>query len=220
MAAGPVDHVGDGVPAGPLGKRSTEILRIVGEAIVNGRRHADAGHIRVPDSFGIVAMRERAALLDGDLDITCEPGAGTRVRLSVPLERDRDAAEQAVRCCSWRTTPRCAKQSRRSSSASRASEVAGQAASLAEARALLRLAGRQRAQKHEHRQAIGCLTPREREVLQALAEGLDSHAIADRLQITTRTQRSHVANILTKLGVHSQLQAVLFALRYELAKPR
>jgi two-component system nitrate/nitrite response regulator NarL len=38
--------------------------------------------------------------------------------------------------------------------------------------------------------------------------------VADRLYITLRTERNHVANILAKLDVHSQLQAVVFALRY------
>jgi nitrate/nitrite-specific signal transduction histidine kinase len=40
-------NVADGVPAGPLGRRGTEILRIVGEALVNARRHSGARHIRV-----------------------------------------------------------------------------------------------------------------------------------------------------------------------------
>jgi DNA-binding NarL/FixJ family response regulator len=62
------------------------------------------------------------------------------------------------------------------------------------------------------------MSMREREVLPALAEGLDSQSIAERLHITTPTQRNHVANILTKLGVHSQLQAVLLALRYDIVK--
>jgi DNA-binding NarL/FixJ family response regulator len=51
-------------------------------------------------------------------------------------------------------------------------------------------------------------------VLQALADGLDSQAVADRLFITLHTERNHVANILAKLGVHSQLQALVFALRH------
>jgi DNA-binding NarL/FixJ family response regulator len=79
---------------------------------------------------------------------------------------------------------------------------------------LLRFAGQQREQEHQDRVAIDRLTPREVEVLQALAEGLDSQAIADRLYISTRTERNHVANILAKLGVHSQLQALIFAMRY------
>jgi DNA-binding NarL/FixJ family response regulator/signal transduction histidine kinase len=91
---------------------------------------------------------------------------------------------------------------------------------LAEVVELLREAARDREREHEDRRAIGRLTPREREVLQLLAEGLDSKGIADRLHITVRTERNHVANILAKLGVHSQLQALVFALRCELIEIR
>ena len=83
---------------------------------------------------------------------------------------------------------------------------------------LLRLAGRRRELERLDRQAIDRLTAREHEVLQALAQGLNSQAIADRLHITLRTERNHVASILNKLGVHSQLQAVLFALRYAIVE--
>jgi two-component system nitrate/nitrite response regulator NarL len=79
---------------------------------------------------------------------------------------------------------------------------------------LLRLAGSEREQEYEAQQAIEKLTPREIEVLQALAEGLDSEQIAHRLHISLRTERNHMANILSKLGVHSQLQALVFALRH------
>jgi DNA-binding NarL/FixJ family response regulator len=79
---------------------------------------------------------------------------------------------------------------------------------------LLRFAGFRREQEHEARQAIAQLTPREREVLQALAEGLDGPEIAERLNISIPTERNHMASILAKLGVHSRLQALVFALRY------
>lgn len=85
---------------------------------------------------------------------------------------------------------------------------------------LLRFAGRQRDAEHHDRAAISRLTPREREVLQALAKGLDSQEIADRLHISIRTERNHVASILAKLGVHSQLQALVFALRYGIVEIR
>jgi len=49
-----------------------------------------------------------------------------------------------------------------------------------------------------------------------LADGIDGAAIATRLCISPRTQRNHVANILGKLRVHSQLQAVIFGLRHEI----
>lgn len=79
---------------------------------------------------------------------------------------------------------------------------------------LLRFAGRLRERELDERRLIESLTPREREVLQLLATGLDSTAIARRLHISPRTQRNHVGNILAKLQVHSQLQAVMFALRH------
>jgi two-component system nitrate/nitrite response regulator NarL len=51
----------------------------------------------------------------------------------------------------------------------------------------------------------------ERRVLEALAEGLDVQQIAGRHHISAKTERNHVASILTKLGVHSRLQAPVFA---------
>jgi DNA-binding NarL/FixJ family response regulator len=85
---------------------------------------------------------------------------------------------------------------------------------------LLRFAERRGEQEHDDRQAIAQLTPREREVLQALADGLDSQAIADRLHISVRTEQNHIANILAKLGVHSRLQAIVFVLRYGVVEIR
>lgn len=83
---------------------------------------------------------------------------------------------------------------------------------------LLSFAGRQRDREYRDQQALASLTPRERDVLQALADGLNNQQIADRLHITVRTVHNHVANILAKLGVHSRLQAVVFALRYRLVE--
>jgi len=83
---------------------------------------------------------------------------------------------------------------------------------------LLSYAGRRREQERLDRHALSRLTPRELEVLQLLADGLASRAIAEQLHITVRTQRNHVASILSKLDVHSQLQALVFALRYDVVK--
>ncbi len=85
---------------------------------------------------------------------------------------------------------------------------------------MLRLIGRERQEEHDVRRAIEQLTPREREVLQALAEGLESKEIADRLKITVETERTHMVNILHKLNVHSRLQALVIAARYGLVRIR
>jgi PAS domain S-box-containing protein len=79
---------------------------------------------------------------------------------------------------------------------------------------LLRFASSRKDEEHEARQAIARLTPREREILQLLAEGLDSHGISERLHISLRTERNHMTNILAKLGARSRLQALVFAVRH------
>jgi DNA-binding NarL/FixJ family response regulator len=60
--------------------------------------------------------------------------------------------------------------------------------------------------------------PREWEVLQALGEGLSDTQIGEKLHIATETARSHIEKILSKLEVHSRLQALVFAVWYGGAK--
>ena len=57
------------------------------------------------------------------------------------------------------------------------------------------------------------LTEREREVLILMVEGLNNTQIAGRLKISPSTIKSHVSNILSKLGVASRTEAVTLALR-------
>lgn len=83
---------------------------------------------------------------------------------------------------------------------------------------LLRLASSRREEDLATRSSIKMLTPREREVLQGLAEGLDSKEIALRMKIAVETERNYAASILGKLGVHSRLQALAFAIRHGLVE--
>jgi signal transduction histidine kinase len=112
-------EIGGGIPSGPLSVKGVEVLRILGEALTNARRHADARRVRIrvwgsedalgaevsddgrgfdtasptsPIHRGLSGMRERAELLNGRLEIHSEPGVGTRVRLEAPLvdETSRD----------------------------------------------------------------------------------------------------------------------------------
>ncbi len=57
------------------------------------------------------------------------------------------------------------------------------------------------------------LTEREREVLSLMIEGLNNTQIAGRLTVSPSTIKSHVSNILSKLGVASRTEAVTLALR-------
>jgi DNA-binding NarL/FixJ family response regulator len=58
---------------------------------------------------------------------------------------------------------------------------------------------------------FGDLTAREREILEVLAEGLDNHEIAARLNISEKTVRNHVSTIFSKLQLRSRAQAVALA---------
>ena len=85
---------------------------------------------------------------------------------------------------------------------------------------MLRVASKERQKGREARLAFEKLTPREREVLEALAEGFDSREIAQKLRITVETERTHMVNILNKLGAHSRLQALVLAARHGLVEIR
>jgi NarL family two-component system response regulator LiaR len=61
------------------------------------------------------------------------------------------------------------------------------------------------------------LTPREREVLALMVEGLNNPQIGERLYISVTTVRSHVSSILSKLGVSNRAEAITLALRSKLA---
>ena len=62
------------------------------------------------------------------------------------------------------------------------------------------------------------LTPRETEVLQLVARGLDNSAIAETLTVTKRTVQNHVSNVYAKLGVSSRTRAALWAIQQGLAE--
>jgi RNA polymerase sigma factor (sigma-70 family) len=82
-----------------------------------------------------------------------------------------------------------------------------------EAVALMQEAEQFRREERAVRSAVDRLTPREREILQAIAEGLSDKEIAARLYLSDRTVRNHVVALLAKLDVDSRLQALVLAAR-------
>ena len=60
---------------------------------------------------------------------------------------------------------------------------------------------------------LGLLTERERQILGLIAEGLSQKQVASALGISVKTVGAHVQNLLTKLGVHSRVEAVALAVR-------
>jgi two-component system, NarL family, nitrate/nitrite response regulator NarL len=73
-----------------------------------------------------------------------------------------------------------------------------------------------RGAEREARRLFRSLTARERQVLRHLMQADDTMLIAERLSISPSTARSHVQNVLIKLGVHSRLQAVTLVTRERL----
>jgi RNA polymerase sigma factor (sigma-70 family) len=67
---------------------------------------------------------------------------------------------------------------------------------------------------HTTHPALKRLSSREREILGLLAKGWSNRRIAEECYLSLNTVRTHVQNILIKLGVHSKLEAVAFALEY------
>jgi DNA-binding NarL/FixJ family response regulator len=82
----------------------------------------------------------------------------------------------------------------------------------------MRVGATQRASGQDGETAAGRLTGRERDVLACLARGLSNQAIATELGMAERTARTHVSNILAKLGLTSRTQAALFAVEHGLER--
>jgi two-component system, NarL family, response regulator DevR len=76
---------------------------------------------------------------------------------------------------------------------------------------LLTLTRQRQRQEIERRALVERVTSRELEVLQLMAQGLDTRGLADRLVLSQTTVRTHVASVLGKLGAHSRLEAVMKA---------
>lgn len=74
-------------------------------------------------------------------------------------------------------------------------------------------------ERGDERAPVESLTPRELEVLRALTAGRSTPEICEQLFIAPNTLRTHVQNIMSKLHVHSKLEAVAFALRHRLVEP-
>ncbi|WP_042412654.1 LuxR C-terminal-related transcriptional regulator [Streptacidiphilus anmyonensis] len=70
-----------------------------------------------------------------------------------------------------------------------------------------------RRDRTESERLVDTLTPREKQVLRCMVAGLGRQAVADRLYLSPHTVRTHMQNVLGKLGVHSTLAAVALARR-------
>jgi two-component system nitrate/nitrite response regulator NarL len=77
-----------------------------------------------------------------------------------------------------------------------------------------------RRERAERSRRLDSLTPREREILSLMAEGMDNREVAARLHVSYATVRSHVRHLLGKLGARSKLEAVVRAADWGLPERR
>jgi DNA-binding NarL/FixJ family response regulator len=61
------------------------------------------------------------------------------------------------------------------------------------------------------KERFSVLSPRERDVLEAIARGLDNGEIAARLRLSEKTVRNHITRVLDKIGVEHRYQAIVLA---------
>jgi DNA-binding NarL/FixJ family response regulator len=73
-------------------------------------------------------------------------------------------------------------------------------------------------QDEQSRDAHSSLTPREMEVMCALAQGLSNEGIARELVISEKTVKTHLTSIFSKMGVDGRSQAIIYAIRHGLVK--
>lgn len=160
-------------------------------------------------------LRPQVALVDYHLPDGTGAAAAARLKADLPdvaiVMLSADTSDQAfvesveagaaAYLAKTEDIPRVADAIRRTAGG----EVLLPPARLAEALRQTRAADR-RGRDAERR--LGSLTPREREVLNLVAEGLGSREIADQLSVSVPTARGHVQVVLEKLGVHSREDAV------------
>jgi DNA-binding NarL/FixJ family response regulator len=219
MSAGLPEIAGDGAPAGenPILVMIVEDHTVVAEGLAALINHQ--GDMKVVGKAGSVAeCVALAAELGPDvvlLDFRLPDGTGTEAAAAI-----REVRPEAKLIFLTREDSEAARFGAVQAGASAfihkskaASEVVAAIRDVARGRMLItpRTIATLLAKRRASEAQLDRLTPREKEVLRLMAEGLSSRAVASRLGINYTTVRTHIRSLGSKLGVHSKLEAIVKA---------
>ena len=215
----------EAVPAASLTQRADALELLVraraGRRDEGGARSAAAALQAVADAVGTSSLRAMAGCARAQLAALADDDDGARRELEQAVELfERGALPFEAECARVELAQVLARLRRVEAADRAARRAAGQL------RALGAVYAAQRAEQAARAAAgggpgpaapaspLGALSPREREVLGLLAEGLSDRAIGARLHISAHTAHRHVANILTKLGVRTRAAAAALGGRH------
>ena len=196
---------------GNFASSSAMLLRALGEVTpAEGSRHLVEIGILLSEALALTSRYTDAAAIFAksrnfaqEIEFVFDPQHRKRIaRVSnVINENLADPSTTEAKAEAW-TTDRFVQNltifARRLSSSNNASTVA--ASSAAEA-------------SGTGQNPLACLTPREREILQLLIQGHSTQGMADEMCVSPRTVTTHLANMMSKLGVSSRAELVAMALR-------
>jgi len=180
-------------------------ITVVGEA-ADGREALEVVHALEPD---VLLLDRKMPVLDGHGVLAELPGASARTR-AIMLTSVTDPRDVAPAMAAGAAGFLYKDVAPDALVAAIRSVHSGQSLFAPEALAAMTAAPAQEI-------SAGPLTPRERQVLTLIATGRSNREIARELVVAEKTVKTHVSNVLAKLGVADRTQAALYAVRHGLA---
>ena len=192
-------------------------LEVVGEAS-DGRQAVEAARRLRPD---VVLMDIRMPLMDGIEATRRLAGPGVTDPVQVLVLTTFDLDEYVFEALRAGASGFLLKDLPREELVRAVRVVAGGEALLAPrvTRRLIEEFARRPASAEHRPEALAALTAREREVLELMARGHSNAEIATELVISEQTVKTHVGNVLAKLGLRDRIQAVILAYEVGLIQP-
>jgi DNA-binding NarL/FixJ family response regulator len=159
--------------------------------------------LRIPDLDGIAATRE---IIAGD-------ARARVVALTVSGDENDVAAAVLAGACGYLLKDNSVEDV---GAAVRAAAAGESWLSPRAAATVLEKVRREHVERPPVEEAAGLLSPREIEILHLVARGMGNAQIAAELNISPRTAKNHLSNVLTKLGMTNRVQAAIYAVRHGL----